>query len=43
MNDEQEKNQPSEKYEPPMIIEKRGIIIELFSGEPPLEPPWPGP
>ncbi len=30
-------------YWPPSIVEKKELTVELFSDEPPVEPPWPGP
>lgn len=32
-----------ELYIPPSIVEKKDLTVELFSDEPPVEPPWPGP
>ena len=31
------------EYEAPRIIEKKELTLEMFSDEPPVEPPWPGP
>ena len=30
-------------YEPPAILENKQLDVQLFSGEPATEPPWPGP
>lgn len=29
-------------YQPPKIIEKNTLVVELYSDEPPVAPPWPG-
>ena len=43
MDNEKRNPENQEGYTPPRIIEKRELSIELFSDEPPVEPPWPGP
>ncbi len=42
---EENKNLPKkpQDWAPPEILERRELNIELFSDEPPVEPPWPGP
>ncbi len=44
MKDIKEKLQIDQKdYEPPKIVEKKTVVIDLYSDEPPVAPPWPGP
>ena len=43
MDNEKKKMDIQQGYVAPMIIEKKELNIELFSDEPPVEPPWPGP
>lgn len=43
MEDREKHTELQKEYCPPKIVEKRELEIELFSGEPPVQPPWPGP
>jgi len=43
MEDSKHLQKKPHDYAPPEIIEWRELEIELFSDEPPVEPPWPGP
>jgi len=43
MEERDKKAEAQKEYRPPQIVEKRDLEIELFSGEPPVQPPWPGP
>ena len=43
MEDREAMVESQKDYCPPQILEKRDLEIELFSGEPPVQPPWPGP
>jgi hypothetical protein len=43
MENRETKVETQKEYCAPKIVEKRDLEIELFSGEPPVQPPWPGP